>query len=183
MRTLCLPFLAGLVVCLGACQPPASPAGEYKTTFTIREIMDAMVMPPAEAVWGAVSYVDGPEPTGPKNDEEWTKVRRHAITLAESADLILMPGRRTAKPGEKAVDPKSQLDPEQIDALIAKDRPDWTQQAHKLHDAAMAVAKATEQKNGKELASAGDALLEVCSKCHEKYWYPNQGKPEAGEKK
>ena len=176
MRTCSLLFLAGAVVCLGAaCQP--QPA--FKTTSTIREIMDAMVMPPADVLWGAVSISvsdKGVEENGPKTDEEWTKVRRQAVMIAEASDLILMTGRHVAKPGEKSKEPKAQLEPDQIDALINKDREGWTKFAHGMHDAAMVAVKAIDDRKLQALSAAGDGLNESCETCHKKYWYPNEGK-------
>lgn len=54
------------------------------------------VEPSAEALWASVSTTvteNGTEEHKPQNDEEWFAVRGHAITLMESANLIVMDGR------------------------------------------------------------------------------------------
>src|SRR5687767_6159524 len=101
-------------------------------TSTIGDIMDAMVMPPADVLWAA-----GIEDDAPRTDEAWAKVRRSAITLLEASDLLVLPGRHAVKADDKSPTPASQLTPEQIDALISKDRASWTRFAQKMHDAAM----------------------------------------------
>jgi len=66
-------------------------------------------------------------------DEEWKQVRNHAIMLLGATNLLQMPGRRVAQPGEKANDPNVELAPDQIEAAINKDRAAWINHAHNLH--------------------------------------------------
>jgi hypothetical protein len=54
---------------------------------------------------------------------------RKAVLLVEAANLLLMPGRKVAKAGEKAENPEVELGPEQIEALINKDRPSFVKLA------------------------------------------------------
>ena len=85
---------------------------EYSTTATIKDIMDSIVDPGADGIWGAVETVvsaKGVEEKQPHTDEEWKEVRRKAIMLLEATNLLQMPGRHVAKPGEKADDPKVEL--------------------------------------------------------------------------
>src|SRR6185295_17354152 len=86
------------------------------TTFdyTMRDIMKSMVEPRADSLWNAVSTnvtAKGTETKAPSNDEEWAKIRAEAVTLNEAMNSILMPGRKVAKPGEQAKDPKVELTP------------------------------------------------------------------------
>jgi hypothetical protein len=83
--------------------------------------MGAMVMPSADILWSAVSsnVTDkGIEEKAPKTEEEWKAVRSSAVTIMEASDLILIPGRHVAAPGEKEQDPDVNLSPEKIEALI-----------------------------------------------------------------
>jgi len=161
-------------------QPPQPAQPEFKPTSTIREIMQSMVAPQADALWNAVSISitdKGLEEKAPETDEEWAAIRRQAVTLTEATNLILMSGRRVAKPGERAEDPAVQLSPEQIEALITEDKESWTNFSHGLHDAVMVVVEAIDAKNAEALSNAGDGIEKACEACHLKYWYPNEARP------
>ena len=158
---------------------PQATAAEYRTTGTIKDIMDSMVDPGADTLWDSVETIvsaKGVEEKFPRTDEEWKNVRRHAIMLLEATNLLQIPGRHVAKPGEKADDPKVELAPEQIETLISQDRGSWIKFAHGLHDATMEAFKAIEAKDVEGLLNAGDGIDQACEKCHLKYWYPNEAK-------
>src|SRR5262245_38945089 len=189
MRTFSAAILACafmLLVTSCASQQPQQQAqqqAEYRTTATIKDIMDSVVDPGADFIWGAVETVvsaKGVEEKAPHTDEEWKEVRRHAIMLIEATNLLQIPGRHVAKPGEKADDPKVELGPEQIEDLINKERASWTKYAHGLHDATMEALKAIDAKDAEALLNTGDAIDNACEKCHLQYWYPNE-KPPSGE--
>jgi len=180
--------LAGVVTIFSnscAQQKPQSQqllAEEYRTTASVKDIMDSMVDPGADYIWGSVETVvsaKGVEEKAPHTDEEWKNVRRHAIMLMEATNLLQIPGRHVAKPGEKADDPKVELAPEQIEEMINKDRASWIKYAHGLHDAAMEAFKAIEAKDKDKLLDVGNGIDEACEKCHLQYWYPNERKPES----
>ena len=178
-----------LVVLLGSCasqQPQAQQAApgqpDYNTTATIKDIMDSIVDPGADAIWGAVETVvsaKGVEEKQPRTDEEWKEVRRKAIMLLEATNLLQIPGRHVAKPGEKADDPKVELAPETIEAMINKDRAQWVKFAQALHEATMSSFNAIESKNAEELLNTGDKIDTACENCHKQYWYPDEKPPEA----
>src|SRR5215218_10929119 len=89
--------------CTQAPPPPAAPP--FRVTATIKDLMDSEVDPSADFIWESVATVvsaAGIEERQPKTDEEWTKVRRSAITLLEATNLLMMEGRAVAKPGEKS---------------------------------------------------------------------------------
>src|SRR6185369_16719063 len=191
MRKHLLIALTGIsVLFLGACSqqaqqaPQAAPQAqaEYRTTATVKDIMDSMVDPGSDYIWDAVETVvsaKGVEEKAPHTDEEWKEVRRHAIMLLEATNLLQIPGRHVAKAGEKADDPKVELAPDQIEAKIAMDRSKWIGFAHGLHDATMEAFKAIEAKDSEGLLNAGDGIDNACEKCHLEYWYPNENKPAA----
>ena len=86
------------------------------------------------------------------------------------ANLLLVPGRRVAKPEEKA-DPRIELPPEHIEALINQDRASFTRMAHDLYDSVLPALQAIEAKDKDKLLDAGDAIDRACENCHIKYWY------------
>jgi hypothetical protein len=184
MRKYSLLVLMGLVVLLAACnsqqaQKSAQGEPEFRTTATIKDIMDSMVDPGSDVIWDSVETVvsaKGTEEKQPRTDEEWKNVRNHAVMLMEATNLLLIPGRKVAQPGEKAEDPKVELAPEQIQTLIDQDRPAFIKFAHGLHDATMEAFKAIEKKDVEGLLNSGDGIDRACENCHLKYWYPNEAK-------
>src|SRR5215510_1611300 len=76
--------------------PSASPQAEFRTTATIKDIMDSLVDPSADEIWESVATVvdaSGVHDKYPRTDEEWKTVRRDAIRLLEATNLLQMPGR------------------------------------------------------------------------------------------
>ena len=107
----------------------------------------------------------------PRTDEEWKELRRRTIQVMEGANLLLIPGRTVAKPGDPS-DPRIELPPDQIEALINQDRAAFTQRAHALFDSMLPVLEAIEAKDRHRLLEAGDGIDVACENCHLKYWYP-----------
>src|SRR5499425_109187 len=158
---------------------------EYRLN-TVKDVMDSIVDPASDYIWDAVETTvsaKGVEEKMPHTDEEWKQVRRHAVMLLEATNLLQIPGRHVAKPGEKADDPKVELAPEQIEDMINKDRAAWIKYAHGLHDATMEAFKAIEAKDTEGLLNAGDGIDNACEKCHLQYWYPNEKIPEPANQK
>lgn len=186
MRKLFIFLTAVILGCLVfACSAPKAdtPAPvEITPTFTVRDVMRHMVMPNADIVWNAVQTSvteKGPESKAPKNDDEWDAVRHGAVSLVESMNLVLIPGRKVGQPGEQAKDPKVELNAEQIEALINKDRATWVKLVHAMQDAVGPALKAIDAKNVEALSDAGGAIDAACETCHKMYWYPNEGKGDA----
>ena len=171
--------LAAMAIC--GCASPASDAAvggtTYRATSTIKDIMDSVIDPSADAVWDSVEIVatlQGTEQHAPKTDDEWKAVRRHAVTLVEASNLLIMPGRRVARPGEPAGDPKIDLPPEEIQKLVDGDLARWVRLAHGLHDAASTTLKAVDARDVNGLLAAGEGLDAACEACHKTYWYPER---------
>jgi len=178
MLVFCLALIAA---CQGQSPAPAAPAAPaeptYLPTATIKDLMLSMVDPSADVVWLSVTTIvdeKGLKETMPKSDEEWKKVRHGAIALAEAANLLKMPGRRVAQPGEKSDTPGVELEPEEMDVLIAKDRAAWHERATHLHDAAIDVIGAIDARDGNKVFELGEQIEEACENCHKQYWYPNE---------
>jgi hypothetical protein len=79
--------------------------------------MDAEVDYNSDWLWDAVSTEIGPQGVidkRPRTDEDWKEARNHAIALLEATNLLQMPGRAVAKPGEKSENPGIEEGPEEI---------------------------------------------------------------------
>ena len=167
-----------------AAQMPAKPvqskqpdANGYIPQFSIEEIMESIVMPAAQAIWDAVAVdvtEQGTIEKKPETDEDWEKLRWQAVTLVEATNLLVIPGRTAAHPGAKSENPGSELEPEQIQALLTKQRPSFIAHAHVLHETAMQALRAIDARNIDGISEAGGAIDEACESCHLQFWYPNQ---------
>ena len=113
----------------------------------------------------------------PQNDEEWANVRYGAIRLIEATNLLMIPGRRVARPGEKSEAPGIELEPEEMDKLIGDDRPGWNKRALALRAAAHDALQAIDAKDPDKLFSIGEHIEAACEGCHFKDRYPNQVLP------
>ena len=85
----------------------------------------------------------------PKTDAEWNVLEGQALTLAESANLLMMPGR-------------------------ARDKTQWMADAKLMLDAGALAVKAAKTKNVEAIAALSDQLLESCTTCH-KHYRPGYG--------
>jgi hypothetical protein len=139
--------------------------------------MESIVDPSADGIWDSVEIVatlQGTEEKRPRTDEDWKGLRKHAVALVEASNLLLIPGRRVAQPGQRAEFPSADLHPEEVEAAIAKYPEAWGNRAHVLHDAATETLHAIEAKDVKQLLDAGDVLDQACESCHRAYWYRPQ---------
>jgi hypothetical protein len=156
-------------------QPPPA-ASAYRPVATIREVMNSVIDPSVDVVWNAVSSVvdDGRlTEQAPATDEAWTEVRRHALIVSEAANLLLMPDRPVAAPGAPSLAPGVELTPEEIRALIDKNRDGWDFYVRQLQDSLTPALAAIEAKNPQALFDAGEKIDETCENCHQVFWYPN----------
>jgi hypothetical protein len=139
--------------------------------------MDSIVDPNADYLWDSVSTesnAKGVTTKAPKSDDDWIDERHHAIALMEATNLIQMPGRRVAQPGEKAENPNIEESPEEIQALIDADRASWMKHAQGLYDATIVMMNAIDAKDATGVTNASEGLDKACENCHSQYWYPHQ---------
>src|SRR5262245_17105453 len=67
--------------------PASTSTGDFRTTATIKDIMDSVVDPSADYLWDSVATIvtrKGTEERRPRTDMEWKEVRRRAIALIEA---------------------------------------------------------------------------------------------------
>lgn len=170
---------AVLAAACGAEPPAADSAGAaagYRVTATIEEIMRHVIDPAADAIWESVVTevtAEGVTEYAPESDEEWAALRGQALTLVEATNLLMMPGRRVAAPESRSDLPGVDLEPEQIEALLAEDRTAWTQFVGGLHASGLSVLEAIDRRDVDALLVAGDGLDLACENCHLRYWYPS----------
>lgn len=129
MKTACFAVL--LMAKLAFAQAPSKPQA------TMQQLMLDLIHPASNEILLFVNRGDA------KSDQQWAAVRRSALALAESANLLVMPGR--AREG------------------------DWAKDARALADAGMAAYKAAQSKDFPALAALTDALDASCTNCHKQY--------------
>ena len=166
-----------------AVAPAVAAAGQpaYAPDATIKDLMDVIVDPSADVVWNAVSTTvgkNGPDEKTPTSDADWTSVRQGAIRLVEASNLLVMPGRHVARPGEKSDTPGVELEPQEMESLINTDRKVWNDRAQAFRAVGLEMLKASEARDANTLFEAGDRLDMACENCHKQYWYPNEKIPD-----
>lgn len=167
-------------------RPPVAPT-RFVITGSIKELMHGVIDPAADAIWDAVSFditAAGVVETVPRTNEDWYAVRRSALVVAESANLLRMPGRRVAPamPIPSLIDEPpapEDLPPDQIQVLIDRDRAKFARLSQGLIDAAVMAIKAVDARRVDRLSEAGDLLDRACESCHIEYWYPKGQGPAA----
>jgi hypothetical protein len=145
---------------------------DYQPQATLVEVMDSMVMPLAQKVWDAVVYEETIK--GPATDEGWQDVRRAAVSLAETANVLMIPGRSIAGPDKTAGE--GELSSAEIQALIEKNHDAWIGFSRGLHEIATQAIHAVDTRDVEELSDVSGNLDSVCEGCHQQFWYPNQAR-------
>jgi len=105
---------------------------------TMKQLMLDLIHPASNDILLAIAR------GGPANESEWATVRRSAVTLAESGNLLIMPGR-------------------------SRNQDEWTKDVKLLADAGAAAYKAAEARDVKALVNVAGALDASCTTCHRAY--------------
>jgi len=137
MRTLLLVLIASAAFA----QAPA-----YQPVGNMSQLMVDIIYPASDAVF----YIGR---TKPKNDVEWNAFKTQALMLAESGNLLLMPGR-------------------------ARDQEKWVADTKLMIDVARKAYKLAQAKNLDGILDLNDELNTACVTCHKDY-RPNYGKARA----
>ena len=129
--------LAVSIAVAAALLQTASERPPTRNVGSMSELMVKIIYPTSDALF----YV---ESRTPKTESEWTALEGQALMLAESANLLMMPGR-------------------------ARDQKQWMADARLMLDAGAAAVKAVKSKNVEAISALSDQLLESCTSCHRHY--------------
>ena len=129
-------------------QSPAAPAGQADVVRaqpigSMSDLMVKIIYPSSDAVF----YITTRQP---KTEAEWGELQGKTLALAESANLLMMPGR-------------------------ARDQDRWMQDAKLMLDAGRAAFRAARAKDMNALEALNDQLYTSCTSCHQHY-RPNYGR-------
>ena len=169
-----------------ACSKP-TPAPEPKPFApaqhpigTVRDVMHEIVDESAQALFDSVAVTVGESGTvsqAPKTQEDWDKLERWALRLAEVPNLLKVPGRRVARPeDEKTSKGPTELPPIEIQAKIAAHPELFYQHVDELEKVAVEALTAVKAKNVQGLFDVGEKLDVACENCHLDFWYPGEKK-------
>lgn len=103
--------------------------------------------PAADGIWesvGTIMTIEGTFEKAPSNDDEWAVVRMHALQLAESGNLLMLPARSGGS-----------------DA--------WLEDAQALIEQSNRALKAIEAKDKNALFTIGGDIYDVCTSCHSRF--------------
>jgi hypothetical protein len=154
-----------------------NPARNHQVYSSIKDLMESIIDPSADTLWGAVGTVidnEGVHEMLPKTQEEWLDVRRAAVRMIEGANLLMMPDREAAPAGTKSEAPGVELEPAQITALIKRKRKSFNAFARELQVLGSEALQASDAKNAALLMDIGARTENVCESCHRTFWYPQE---------
>ena len=144
MRLLPVGLLAALV---SSNNLQSAPSLTYEVVTDIHHTMELIVDPAARLIWssaGSIITDAGEQDLAPTTAGDWFKVEVAAATLAESGNLLIMPGRSAG--------------------------PDWNEYSRGLIHAGKHAMAAAEQQDADALFDAGGQVYQACLACHEQYW-------------
>src|SRR5579864_3041996 len=121
---------------------PQAPSEPFPPAASVKQLMLDLIHPSSNDILLAI-YRGGP-PGGTRDEKDWAAIRRAALTLAESGNMLMMRGR-------------------------ARDQGDWMKDAKLLVDAGNAAYKAAQAKDGNALAALAGAVDASCTTCHKQY--------------
>lgn len=111
-------------------------------SLTVKEIMNAIITPMTNTIWGAYQL---------ETEAEWQEVENAALTVIAAGDLL-----KTGGSAEGEMDIATQTE--------------WQQYNNQMLAAARLVLSAVAARDEEALSSAGnDALYPPCESCHQRY--------------
>jgi hypothetical protein len=143
-------WIAVFLLSIGTFASAQTPSESFPATATMKQLMVDVIHPASNDILLFVNR------GAPNDEKEWAAVRRGALTLAESGNLLMLRGR-------------------------ARDQGEWVKDSRMLVDAGAAAYKAAQAKDAKALAALADQIDASCTTCHKQY-RPNVFPREGGSK-
>ena len=130
-------------IALASVAQSASSRPPTRNVGTMSDLMVKIIYPASDALF----YI---ESRTPKTETEWTVLEGQALMVAESGNLLMMPGR-------------------------ARDQKQWMVDAKLMLDSAAEAYTAAKKRDVQAIVMVNERLLESCTSCHENY-RPNYGR-------
>lgn len=131
--------------------PAIAASAEFATGLNGQELMAHVIDHSAFEIWGRQGWIynaEGVEELFPQDEEGWLDAENAAATLAELANVLLLPGR---------------IPPD------ADDADDWVRYAHELNRTSLVAMQTAEAQDKEAFFDAGGEIYVVCRSCHEKF--------------
>ena len=131
-----------------SCSSPApAPPPPFQPTANMKDLMLNVLDPAADGIWesvGTIMDLTGTHERFPQTDDEWAVVRMHAIQLAESGNLLMLPSRSGGSE-------------------------EWIAQSRELIDVSNRAIKIIDSKDKDALFTVGGDIYDVCTNCHRQF--------------
>jgi hypothetical protein len=145
-------------------RPPNPATATMQVQTDLNRLMRGVFYPASNVVFSAqndnpadVKFVPGKDPalaTDPLASTfgGWQAIENAALALAESTNLLLIPGRNCAN-----------------GLPVPLNDPDWAKFVLELRDAGMKAYKVAQTKDQGKMVDAADTLSAACAACHRKW--------------
>jgi hypothetical protein len=145
-------------------RPPNPATATMQVQTDLNRLMRGVFYPASNVVFSAqndnpadVKFVPGKDPalaTDPLASTfgGWQAIENAALALAESTNLLLIPGRNCAN-----------------GLPVPLNDPDWAKFVLELRDAGMKAYKVAQTKDQDKMVDAADTLSAACAACHRKW--------------
>ena len=138
---------------LAACSPAeeqsagSETTAAFNTALPMADLMAMVVEPAADSLWDNAGWIEsaaGYEELYPTTDEGWDFMVAQAAVVAESGNLLALPGR-------------------------AMDNEAWLVYSEGMIDAGLMAMDAAKRRHEEDFFQAGAQLYSVCRACHQTY--------------
>lgn len=139
-----LVFTIGVVSVVGCGGAPAPP---FKLVSDTKTLMNSVIEKQANVVWesvGTIATLDGVEEKRPQNDADWQNIKDAAVTITESANLLML-------------------------SPHAKDSEEWMAASAALIEQGQRMITAIDRKSTQDVFDVGADMYEACVRCHRQY--------------
>src|SRR5688500_2560758 len=131
------PLAIALLVSVSLSAQAADDKPPMRNVGTMSDLMVKIIYPASDALF----YI---ETRTPKTDSEWVTLEGQALMVAESANLLMLPGR-------------------------ARDRKQWMADAKLMLDVGADAVTAVKARDVPGIVALSDRLYESCTSCHRHY--------------
>jgi len=144
-----------------AAQGRGAAGSQMRTDVDLLHVMRGILFPSSNVVFAAQEDLNVWKPAADPSTSPnpltstyggWSAVENASLALVESANLLLIPGRKCSS-----------------GKIAPVERADWIKFVQGLRDAGMSAYKAAQSKNQDAIVAATGDLADACSACHAVY--------------
>jgi hypothetical protein len=153
---------AGLFASVVEPSEAQAPSSRPQVEANLAQLMRGVLLPNSNVIFFAQTEDPAkvPEPKDPSTATDplansygkWQAVENSALALAESANLLTIPGRKCSN-----------------GLPVPIGNADWPRFVQGLRDASMKAYKAAQAKDMDKIVDAADTMTTACANCHDKY--------------